>query len=90
MSRFLFALALIAVFGYVLSGLLQRVSSHRSARGSGRTDPGVDLVQDPNCLTYLSRKDALEAGRSGVSYYFCSPECAAAFEKKREKNASGG
>jgi YHS domain-containing protein len=90
MFRFLLTLALIAVFAYIWIGRLRRVSPRHPARGSERVDPGTALVQDPNCLTYLSIENALRIARGGETHYFCSPECAAAFEKKKGKKTSGG
>jgi len=83
MSRFLLGLALFSLLAYFLGGVFQQVS--RSSRRPGPADRGEDLVQDPNCLTYLSRKDALETPRGGAVYYFCSPECAAAFDRQRTR-----
>jgi YHS domain-containing protein len=86
MSRFLFFLFLIAFFTYRLGRFVRRVSSHRPMRGAGRTDPRTgsedELVQDPNCLTYLSKREALESRKEGVVFYFCSPACVSAFTKK--------
>ena len=90
MSRFLFILLLIAVCAYFLSVLFERASFRRPAGRSKDAGAGRDLVQDPNCLTYLSKEDALEAARDGVTHYFCSAECAEAFEKHRAKRQSAG
>jgi YHS domain-containing protein len=83
MPRLLLILLLIAVCVYFWSVFLRRVFSHRSSQGPKTADPGVDLVRDPNCLTLVPQKDALKITRSGATHYFCGPECAEAFEKKR-------
>lgn len=86
MPRFLFMLVLIVGINYLLGGFRRRIFS-RPARGPERTGSGADsgdeLVQDPTCLTYLSKKGALQAGKDGVTHYFCSPECVKAFQKRR-------
>jgi YHS domain-containing protein len=88
MSRFLFMLVLIVGINYLLGGFRRRIF-YPPARGAERSGPGTDsgdeLVQDPVCMTYLSRKGALQAGREGVTHYFCSPECVKAFQKSRSQ-----
>lgn len=83
MFRLLFILFLVSIFVYVTSRFFLKVSSRPtgSAKPAG---PGDELVQDPNCLTYLSRKAALEVRRGGVTHYFCGRECAETFEKKQK------
>ncbi|HET6371202.1 MAG TPA: hypothetical protein VFG95_08390 [Nitrospiria bacterium] len=90
MFRFLLTLALIAIFAYLWINRLRRLSAPPPARKSERVDPGTALVQDPNCLTYLSIEGALKVAKGGETLYFCSPECAAAFEKKKAEKTSGG
>jgi YHS domain-containing protein len=86
MLRFFFFFFLTAVFPYLLSGFLRRVSSRRpmgrSERADSRAGAGDELVQDPNCLIYLSKKQAQQIKSDGVTNYFCSPGCASAFAKK--------
>jgi YHS domain-containing protein len=86
MVRFLLTLFLIIGINYLMGSFRRRIFS-RPAGGPARTeqaaDSGDELVQDPNCLTYLSKKNALTARTAGATHHFCSPECADAFEKKR-------
>jgi len=86
--RLLFVLVLIAIFIYVTTRFYLKISSGRPGRSIPPTDPGDALVQDPNCLTYLSKKAALEVRSGGATHYFCSPTCAEAFEKKRAEKKS--
>jgi YHS domain-containing protein len=90
MFRFLLTLALIAVVAYFWVRSLRRISPPPPAQRSESVDPGTALVQDPNCQTYLSIEDALKVARGGETHYFCSPECAAAFEKKKREKTTGG
>lgn len=84
MLRLLFIILLISIFFYVTSRFFLKLSSRPG--GSARPlEAGDELVQDPNCRTYLSKKAALEVVKDGAAYYFCSPACAEAFEKKRVK-----
>ena len=43
---------------------------------------GVELTQDPVCLTYVSKEDAITAHRGGETHYFCSEHCATEFENR--------
>ncbi|BCR03349.1 hypothetical protein DESUT3_04180 [Desulfuromonas versatilis] len=61
----------------------------RSLSGKGGTLPGEktrrgeDMVQDPQCGTYLPRSDALEKSVNGTRHFFCSKECRDAFPGKK-------
>lgn len=89
MTRLLFTILLITLLTFLLGRFLGRFLYRRPAGSAERVDAGDALVQDPNCLTYLSRKVALEA-KQGVTHYFCGPACAEAFEKKKAGKESGG
>lgn len=83
MVRFLIIFLLIVGVNYLMGSFRRRIfhrPTEESAPGAG---PGDELVQDPTCLTYLSRRNALSVRTGGAIHYFCSPECADAFEKKR-------
>lgn len=56
----------------------------RMETGSNRSDE-IDglMVQDLNCQTYISRRDAVRAERNGETYYFCSRECRDAYLMKQ-------
>lgn len=90
MTRLLFTLLLITLSTFLLGRFLGRFLYRRPAGSAERVDSGDPLVQDPNCLTYLSKKRALEAKQGGVTHYFCGPACAEAFEKKKAGKESGG
>lgn len=90
MTRLLFTLLLITLLTFLLGRFLGRFLYRRPAGSAARVDAGDALVQDPNCLTYLSKKGALEAKQGGVTHYFCGPACAEAFEKKKAGKESGG
>lgn len=90
MTRLLFTLLVITLLTFLLGRFLGRFLYRRPAGSAGRVNAEDVLVQDPNCLTYLSRKGALEVKRSGATHYFCGPVCAEAFEKKKGEKGSGG
>jgi len=43
---------------------------------------GVELTQDPICLTYVSKEEAISTERDGETHYFCSENCATEFENR--------
>ena len=55
----------------------------RMETGSRRSEE-IDglMVQDLNCQTYISRRDAVRAEYNGETYYFCSRECRDAYLMK--------
>ena len=40
-----------------------------------KTRRGEDMVQDPECGTYVPRNDAVKIQADGKTSYFCSTEC---------------
>lgn len=36
---------------------------------------GEEMIQDPECGTYVPRNDAITAEVRGTRHYFCSPDC---------------
>lgn len=40
------------------------------------------MVQDPVCRMYIPRESAVAASIGGQTYYFCSRDCADAFQKQ--------
>ena len=61
----------------------------RSALSSSQTGeekrppriPGSEMVQDPQCRTYVVKDRALIRRVSGRTEYFCSAACAEAYER---------
>ena len=41
-----------------------------------------EMVQDPQCKTYIPSREAIRKTIKGKEYCFCSKECADAFEKE--------
>ena len=40
-----------------------------------KTARGEEMVQDPECGTYVPRSNAVRAQAKGTTHYFCSPAC---------------
>lgn len=45
---------------------------------------GEELVQDPQCGTYVVKGRAVSRRVRGATAYFCSDECAGRFERKQQ------
>ncbi|WP_305042119.1 PP0621 family protein [Geoalkalibacter sp.] len=86
MTRLLI-LALLVFLGYTLWNALRRAlggpPERKAPRPAARGPRGEDMVQDPQCGTYVPRGDALEVRDDGARHYFCSPECRDAWRAQR-------
>ena len=43
----------------------------------------TEMVQDPNCSTYVPETEAIKATIAGRDYCFCSEQCAERYRKKK-------
>ncbi len=50
-------------------------------RGQGQIEKN-QMVQDPVCRVYVPRSAAVEENIGGQTYYFCSKDCADAFQRQ--------
>ncbi|MBI3328576.1 MAG: YHS domain-containing protein [Nitrospinae bacterium] len=75
MIRLIFP-ALLFTLGYLLLRLLlRRYRRPRRANAEAGSAVTHELVQDPNCHTYLPRSQAIRRKIQGHEYFFCSPAC---------------
>jgi len=68
---------------YLVARLLIGISSLSNQRRKQREESGGEMVKDPVCDTYVPKSGAIEKHVDGQSLYFCSQDCATAFDKKR-------
>jgi YHS domain-containing protein len=47
--------------------------------------PGAEMVQDPNCRTYVVKDRAVSKRIGGFTHHFCSAACADEYERKQRK-----
>jgi len=40
-----------------------------------KTSRGEEMIQDPECSTFVPRSDAVKAQHNGKTLYFCSSDC---------------
>jgi YHS domain-containing protein len=81
--RFLLLAILLAVvvraFWRLMDGVME------AAGGAGRRraqPPGLKLVRDPVCGTYVAAGSSLSLTSGGSTYYFCSERCRGEFRKR--------
>jgi len=87
MVRLLIFIILLYILYRIVRGFLRSVSSRKS--GSRVRGGDVDeMVQDPQCGTYVPRRDAVQKLIEGRPQLFCSEECAKQYELavKQDKN----
>ena len=68
-----------------LKGAGQNRARVNRSRGNGKPENRQiveDLVQDPNCGTYLPRGEAIRQYVAGEDHFFCSEDCRDEYIKK--------
>ncbi len=77
-----FRLLIWAGLAYVCYRVVKGVFAS-SERLDHRNDGVIDeMVQDPQCKTYVPRRGAERRVVGGREYFFCSKECADKFEEE--------
>ena len=79
MARLIIILALIAGFIMLYRSLFGGASPSRD--DSTET---ADMAQDPNCGTYVPKKQSITKSVQGKEYFFCSKKCADEYSSKKE------
>ena len=80
--RLLFFGALI----YLVFRLIKGALGSRKGIDRRRTNGVIDeMVQDPNCKTYIPRRDAHRRRVVGNEYFFCSKTCADTYEEEMKR-----
>jgi len=70
------------VFYYVFTLFLKTLFGRGTKK---KTDPEAEeLVQDPCCLTYISKRVAIRKRISGKEFHFCGKECLRNYMKDHE------
>ncbi len=83
MIRGLFILICVAVVYYVLKTVFQSAlrTYHEEEHKSDRL-MGEEMVQDPECRTYIPKARAVNRLVGGKLLSFCSESCAQRYEEK--------
>ncbi len=79
MARLIIILALIAGFIMLYRSLFGGASPRRD-------DPTetTDMAQDPNCGTYVPKRQAVTKSIQGNEHFFCSKKCADEYSPKKK------
>lgn len=79
----LLLLALLFFLAYtVYNAIVRSLPGRGGAPSAEKTRRGEEMVQDPQCGTYVPRGDALEKVIRGKRHFFCSRQCRDAFLEK--------
>lgn len=66
------------IVGFLIYTVFQVIKQHLLKPPSPppeKTVRGEEMVQDPECGTYVPRSDAVKAQDKGTTHYFCSAAC---------------
>jgi len=77
-------LLLLALFFFVAYSFIQALFPTRRNPGQpkNRSRDGEQMVQDPQCGTYLPISDAVSATIRGKQHHFCSRKCRSLYKKQ--------
>ena len=78
MIRFL----IFAILAYIAYRTVKAIFRPKEELSRGQ-DKGVidEMVQDPQCKTYVPKREAVKRTIAGETHFFCSGACADKFEK---------
>ena len=77
----LYVIAIIVI--YYLIGFFVRGYAVLRNKKNGGSDP-EELVQDPYCQTYISKRFAIKKKVLGKDHYFCKRECLENYRRDRK------
>ena len=73
----------LTIFGILIIFIFLLVRSYfSSASGEEGKRMSMEMVQDPNCETYIPKSEAVVRTLIGKTHYFCGEKCAREFEEK--------
>ena len=79
----LLRLLVLVALGYLLYRVVKSFLPPSRKLNKIRSNGVIDeMVQDPQCKTYIPRREAQRKVIDGKEYFFCGKECADKFEKE--------
>ena len=77
-------LLFFGILAYFVFRFVQKVrlSGGRNSKNAG-LGPVDEMVQDPNCLTYIPKGSAIRKSVEGETHFFCSQKCIDEFRRKK-------
>jgi YHS domain-containing protein len=76
----LLILLVARAFWRLMDGVLQAAGG--TPHGRKAQPPGLKLVRDPVCGTYVAARSSLSLTSGGATHYFCSERCRGEFQKR--------
>ena len=77
-------LLFFGVLAYFVFRFVQKVRlSGGGNSGNAGSGPVDEMVQDPNCLTYIPKGTAIRKSVEGETHFFCSQACFDEFRRKK-------
>ncbi len=70
---------------YFAINLIKALISPKKNENNRNNNSGEDMVEDPNCGTFIPKSSALEKKSGGEKLYFCSKECWQQYNDKVKK-----
>ena len=81
MRAFLIFILIVAVYQAVKIVFRAALSTYQGGEKRPPRIPGEEMVQDPQCRTYVVKDRALIRRVGGRTEHFCSAACADAYER---------
>lgn len=77
-------LLLLTLVGFIVYSMIQgriRPPQDQNRTPRNRSRDGEQMVEDPQCGTFLPISDAVKAQVNGKELYFCSKKCLRTYKK---------
>ena len=81
MRAIIFFILLMVIYQAVKVVFRSAMSAYQDGEPRAPRIPGEEMVQDPQCRTYVVKGRALARRIGGKTTYFCSAGCADAYER---------
>ena len=82
----MYRIIIFAILFYIVYRLLKNTFRSKSKISRKQNSEVIDeMVQDPQCGTYIPRRAAIRKTIEGKEYYFCGNECLEKFIIDRRK-----
>jgi YHS domain-containing protein len=83
MYRIILILVLLTVLYFLLRSALRELRERTRREDPNRQiSDKHQMVQDPNCRVFVPKGVAVQEQIGGQTYFFCSRDCAKAFQKQ--------
>ncbi|KXK02020.1 YHS domain-containing protein [Nitrospirales bacterium NOB] len=83
MYRLLLIAGLVLLFYYLVRRAFREIRGSVGVANNQRREGTADqMIQDPVCRVFIPRGNAIREEIGGQTYFFCSRDCAQAFQKQ--------